>query len=85
MAEVAALGCIVCYNLGYRGSGATPAAIHHLRCDVGMGQRSKRYIPLCVLHHQYGPDAFHASRSRFEDRFGTEEDLWQQVQGLLGV
>ena len=83
MAEVAALGCIVCYNLGYRGSGATPAAIHHLRCDVGMGQRSKRYIPLCGLHHQYGPDAYHASRSRFEARCGTEEDLWQQVQGLL--
>ena len=83
MDEVAALGCIVCYNLGYRGSGATPAAIHHLRCDVGMGQRSKRYIGLCGLHHQYGPDAFHASRSRFEARFGTEEELWQQVQGLL--
>ena len=83
MDEGAALGCIVCYNLGFRGAGATPAAIHHLR-DVGMGQRSKRYIGLCGLHHQYGPDAYHVSRSRFEARFGTEEELWQQVQGLLG-
>lgn len=82
--DVASLGCIVCYNLGFRGSGASPAAVHHLRCDVGMGQRSSRFIPLCPLHHQYGPDAFHAGRRHFEACFGTEEALWLQVVDLLG-
>ncbi len=78
--KTAALGCIVCRNLGYYDS---PATIHHLRSDVGMGQRSKRCIPLCPAHHQHGPDAFHYAPKSWQDRFGSEDSLWTQVQALL--
>ena len=78
--KTADLGCIVCRNLGFYES---PATLHHLRCDVGMGQRSKRCIPLCPRHHQQGPDAFHNVSRSWQDRFGTEEELWEQFEALI--
>ena len=46
MGAVAALGCVVCRNLGFVDS---PAEIHHVRTGQGMGQRASNYevIPLC--------------------------------------
>ncbi|MFD1121848.1 Ref family recombination enhancement nuclease [Methylophilus flavus] len=82
--RVAGLGCIVCLNLGYPNC---PAEIHHLRYGVGAGQRSNHYnvIPLCPDHHRNGGHgvAFHAGKLAFEAKFGTERELWFQVNGLL--
>jgi len=80
--KVAALGCIVCrvhYNV------VTPAQIHHLRVDTGMGQKSDKVIPLCPLHHQHGGYgvAYHAGPKEWERRYGTQLELWQKVQELL--
>jgi hypothetical protein len=80
--EIAQQGCIVCrVFLGVY----TDAHIHHLRCDVGMGQKSKRVIPLCPEHHQHGGYgvAFHAGKKAFEDNFCTEEQLWELSQEIL--
>lgn len=82
--RVAGLGCIVCMNLGYPNS---PAEIHHLRYGVGAGQRSNHFntIPLCPLHHRNGGHgvAFHSGKLAFEARYGTERELWFQVNDLL--
>lgn len=85
MGRVAELGCQVCRNLGTPG---TPATLHHIRAGMGMGQRNDHWhiLPLCKFHHQSGPhgDAFHAGPKVWQQRFGTEMDLYYQVLELLG-
>lgn len=83
LGKVAALGCIVCMNNGYYD---TPAEIHH----IGNGTMSKRAsnyeaIPLCHIHHRTGGlgVAVHAGRKSFEDNYGTEQELLEQVKGLI--
>lgn len=79
LGKVAALGCVVCRNLGY---GETPAEIHHVRSGQGM-KRASHYetIPLCHLHHRTGGYgvAFHAGEKAFEANFGNELDLLEQT------
>jgi len=84
--KVAALGCIVCRNLGYEDS---PAQLHHIRSGQGMAQRAGEFevIPLCPTHHQHGGHgiAIHAGQETWEANFGTERDLLEQVRALLGL
>lgn len=83
MNRVCQLGCIVCYNLNYKDS---PAEIHHIRTGKGMGQRASHYevIGLCPRHHRLGDEAFHASPKAWQDKYGTELELLEQVRELLG-
>lgn len=83
LGKVASLGCIVCHNNGFYDS---PAEIHH----IGNGTMSKRasnyeVIPLCFEHHRGGNNgvAVHSGRKTFERNFGTEQELLEQVKGLL--
>jgi len=82
--KVAALGCIVCRNIGL---GWHPAMIHHLRYGRGLSQRSDHFktLPLCGTHHQHGGFgvAFHAGPRQFQKNFGTEIELLDQVKSLL--
>jgi len=85
--RVAELGCIVCYRQGNAG---TPAEIHHLRTGRGIAQRSShlRVIPLCPIHHRtggYGENGFHQSPKDFQERYGTELELLEVVNGYLGI
>lgn len=84
--RVAAMGCIVCRNLG---QGQTPAAIHHIRAGQGMAQRADDFlvIPLCPLHHQLGGQgvAIHAGQKQWESLYGTEMDLLAQtIREVMG-
>ena len=89
---VASLGCIVCHR---EGLGFAPAEIHHLKrnpetgAHLGMGQRASHFhtIPLCPTHHRAGGFgvAYHAGPRQFEKHFGTEAELWAEVQRLLEV
>jgi hypothetical protein len=84
MARVAALGCVVCRNLGL---GPTPAEVHHpLKNGKRIGY--KVTIPLCTLHHRSGvKNEIHVSRhpwrKAFESRYGTEQQLLEQTQREL--
>lgn len=84
MNKVAALGCIVCRNLGF---GETPAEIHHIGNGT-MGKRASNHevIGLCPAHHRTGGYgvAVHAGRKAWESNFGTERELLQLVNSLLG-
>ncbi|MHB0806028.1 Ref family recombination enhancement nuclease [Stutzerimonas nitrititolerans] len=86
LSRVAALGCIVCRNLGY---GESPAACHHIRAGQGMSQRASHFevIPLCGAHHQTGGHgvAIHAGQKTWEAKYGTELELLAQVRRLLGI
>ena len=83
MDRVVALGCIACLNKGYYD---TPSEIHHIGNGT-MGKRATNYevIPLCPIHHRTGGygTAVHAGRKAWEDEFGTEQELLNQVRGLL--
>ena len=83
-AKVAELGCIVCINNMVEDS---PAEIHHLRVNAGIGQKGKEVIPLCHAHHRTGGYgiAFHAGKNAFEDEYGTELELFEQVKRLLSI
>lgn len=85
MRKVAELGCLVCLNNGYPD---TPATIHHIRTGYGVGQRAphNEILPLCPTHHQfggYGEVGYHQAPGRFEERYGTELELLEQVRGLV--
>lgn len=80
MADVVALGCIVCRRLGF---GASPAEFHHLRTGAGlMRSPHKRGIPLCPAHHRTGGFgvAYHAGAKTWEANFGTELELLEQTE-----
>lgn len=81
------LGCRVCRN---EGLGETPASGHH--CETGAGGRKDEWkvIPLCPTHHQ-GTLGIHVrggiglGREKWEERFGTEQELMQQTWDELGI
>jgi len=83
--RVASLGCIVCNN---NFSFDTPAEIHHIGNGT-MGKRASNseVIPLCHIHHRTGNSgvAVHSGRKAFEDNYGTEQELLEQVKELLNV
>lgn len=84
MNRVADLGCICCAMMGYPD---TPAEIHHIRSNMGMGQRASNYdvIPLCSIHHRLGEAGvgFHSSAKQFEENFGSELDLLEIVKEVI--
>lgn len=86
MGRVAALGCIVCRNLGF---GPTPAELHHPRFLAGAGQKAddKDVIGLCAQHHRLGGYgvAYHAGPEEWERRYGTEEELLEQTRREVGA
>ncbi|WP_234262278.1 Ref family recombination enhancement nuclease [Klebsiella aerogenes] len=83
--RVAALGCIVCRNLGY---GDTPAEIHHCCSGTGTAVRASHFrtIPLCHTHHRTGGHgvALHAGQKTWESIYGTEAQLLAQTEIELG-
>ena len=80
------LGCIVCLNeLGI----FTEPAIHHLDGKTKEGCHQLT-IPLCPPHHQYKDNikpplwfAFHDNKTAFQKAYGTEQELLEQVNGLI--
>ena len=77
LARVAMLPCAVC--------GHWPVDVHHLRANVGTGQRAgdDETIPLCKFHHQTGPLAFHNGPKIFQALYGTEMELLAETNERL--
>ena len=77
LARVAMLPCCVC--------GHWPVEVHHLRANVGTGQRAgdNETIPLCRWHHREGPQAFHQGPRIFQELYGTELELLEKTNLLL--
>lgn len=83
------LGCIACRIAQL---GITPCAVHHLvglnfRCS-GKKAKWEYTIGLCPKHHQYGTKehpAIHSHPERFEELFGTQEELLKITNELIGV
>jgi len=82
MSKVADLGCIVCRNNGF----ITPAEIHHTEGKTQKNAHLK-VLPLCFYHHRMGGDknpiSRHPHKKLFEEAYGTEKELLEQVDKLL--
>lgn len=84
MNAIVELGCICCLLDGHA---PRPTAVHHiLRGGQRMGHLYT--LPLCDPgHHQGGAPlglvSRHPYKARFEERYGTEEELLARVKGLL--
>lgn len=77
--EVRELGCIIC---------GRPAAIHHIREGLGLGQavNHDRVLPLCYADHQSaeaGAVSIHNKPREFVLLYGTESELEQKVKEKL--
>lgn len=70
-------GCIVCRQ---------PGEIHHIRTGLGMGQRDhQKTICLCEPgHHRNGPTSYHRNRLVFEQEHGTELELLEITNQIIG-
>ena len=83
--KVQQVGCIVCANRGFPN---VPAEIHHTRGKT-IKDAHLYVIPLCPAHHRYGghtePISRHPYKKRFEDAYGTEAELLEQVQENLAA
>jgi hypothetical protein len=69
--KVREMGCVIC---------GRPAAIHHIREGLGMGQKvdHKKILPLCYDHHQSeekGCISLHGTPALFVATYGTELEL----------
>jgi hypothetical protein len=79
------LGCIVCLN---EERGYSPPDIHHIHKNGNRRVDDFHTIPLCPLHHRDGNNtpeyvSRHPWKKEFEKRYGSEWDLFKQVQDLI--
>ena len=85
MDKVQQLGCIVCANRGFPD---VPAEIPHTRGKT-VEDAHLYVLPLCPSHHRFGghiePISRHPYKKRFEDAYGTEAELLEQVQENLAA
>jgi len=84
MDKVSQLGCIVCRNTN---GCITPAEIHHIEGKTKADSHFK-VLPLCFGHHREGGRfrpfiSRHPYKRRFEEAYGKEKELLEQVNKLL--
>ncbi|MBA1179556.1 recombinase [Pseudomonas psychrotolerans] len=81
---LASLGCIACRMDGRLN---LVVSIHHIDGRTRPGAHL-RVLPLCAGHHQDGTGipgliAVHPWKRRFEDRYGSQDELLQRCHSLL--
>lgn len=85
--RMASLGCIACLREGVF---EPDVSIHHIDGRTKSGCH-KMVLPLCASHHQDGTGknphyiAVHPWKARFENRFGTQQELIAHCTQLLQV
>ena len=84
MDAVSQIGCIVCLNKGFPNHAVE---IHHVYGKTKLDAHM-HILPLCFDHHRGGKDAEpiisrHPWKKRFEKAYGTEQELLDQVNGIV--
>ena len=76
------IGCIACF---IDGQPNFEVSIHHCDGRTKPGAH-KKVLPLCARHHQTGGEeapSIHPWKSRFESRYGTQEELMDKCNEML--
>lgn len=81
--RLAALGCIACMKDGHFNP---HVSIHHVHGRTAPGCHMQ-VLPLCGPHHQDDGTALavHPWKTRWEARYGNQDDLIIEVQKILGI
>jgi len=84
MDKAASIGCIACL---LEGRVVMEVSIHHINGRTKPGAHFE-ILPLCAGHHQEGTGipgliAVHPWKTRFEERYGKQEELLQMVRILI--
>jgi hypothetical protein len=80
--QIRELGCIAPVSCELRCS--KHAVIHHIETGAGGRQDHDRVIPLCWDHHdRMSPVGLHSGRRKWQEIFGTEQELLEKVDELL--
>ena len=84
MDKVSQIGCIVCRN---QGNLFVPSEIHHTQGKTKVNAHFL-VLPLCFQHHREGTMkglwvSRHPWKKEFEKRYGTEQELLDQVKEIL--
>ena len=84
MRSVAELGCIICDKMGFPGS---PAELHHIMSNTGMGKKATNYevIPLCPHHHRNSKESYHQSPKEFTEKWGSQEELLDEILQMAPI
>ena len=82
--RIANLGCIACLKDGVHNP---VVSIHHIDGRTKQGAHTK-VLPLCAGHHQDGTGipgliAVHPWKKRFEQTYGNQYDLLDEVMKLI--
>ena len=82
--RIASLGCIACLKDGVHNP---VVSIHHIDGRIKQGAHTK-ILPLCAGHHQDGTGipgliAVHPWKKRFEQTYGNQYDLLDEVMKLI--
>jgi len=85
--RVKLLGCVACWKDGYSYENASPADFHHYR-EYGVTDHMKGF-GLCDKHHRDtnkvpGVVCRHGNQAQFEERYGTDKELFEMCLTLLG-
>lgn len=76
MNAVAQMCCLIC--------GAWPVHVHHAETGMGGRKNHMKILPLCEKHHT-GKEGIHGmGRKAFRAKYGTEQELLNQVTTNLG-
>lgn len=87
MDAITQLGCLICL---LQGRGFVPCAVHHMLDEGGRRIGHLYSIPLCDPgHHKNAPKSSgeisrHPNKARFEERYGTEQYLWEKTREMIG-
>lgn len=83
--KIAAVGCIACLHDGIYNP---HVSLHHIAGRTAPGSHYK-ILPLCGFHHQQddrsGVIAVHPNRARFEQEYGRQTELLEEVRLLANV
>ncbi|MBT8449597.1 MAG: Ref family protein [Gammaproteobacteria bacterium] len=85
MDAILEMGCVICKKeMGV----FSPTEIHHIDGKTKPDCHLKT-IPLCYRHHRAGEDneiytSRHPTKRRFEDRYGSEQDLLDWTRNKIG-
>ena len=79
--KIAELGCVV--HVDFHGRCNSPAQIHHIDTGGGGRKNHDRVIPLCENHHTGLMGLHKIGRKRWQNMFGTEQELFDKTQELL--
>lgn len=77
MGAVKELPCVCC--------GVAPCDAHHQAHDRFGTDRASDWdtLPLCKIHHQDGPEAFHNGKETWREKWGSDYDYIPQVRVMV--